>query len=70
MYQFFSLGLSSGRRLRIPAKGYDKRRQKTSLSSSVDAPRRLAPCSNAVRVWLGVFLHAGDGRVWYIRMLI
>lgn len=53
MYQFFSLGLLSGKRLRIPAKGYDKRKQKICLSSSVEAPRRLAPYSNAVIVLSG-----------------
>jgi hypothetical protein len=70
MYQFFSLGLLSGRRLRIPAKGYDRRKQKICLSSSVDAPRRSAPYSNAVIVGLGVYLVHEDARVWYIRMLI
>jgi hypothetical protein len=41
----------------MPAKGYDKRKQKICLSSSVDAPRRLAPYSNAAIIWSGLAVH-------------
>jgi hypothetical protein len=55
--------LLSGRRLRMPAKGYDKRKQKICLSSSVDAPRRLAPYSNAVVVLSGFAIHHKDTKI-------
>lgn len=42
MKMFLRRGLLSGRRLSTPARGYDSRKLKMSLSSSTEAPRMFA----------------------------